>query len=285
MSDVKAVYEQEPAAVILGGGDAFNDAFNDAVADKPQGEDQTVPVVVEPEAEVEGAAQTETAPAEVAPEPEVETAEPDYQAELARMRSELDALKRPSEPQQQAQPEPEAPPLYTAEQQQALDGFKKEWPEVAAGIELMMRQVQYETAQQVFNALAPTLNPVLDYYQTSAVDMQYAQLVKAHPDYDQIYENVLQWVDKQPSYMKTAMQHVVEEGSAAEVVDMINRYKMEAGKPLAAVPAPAAKVTDLPEAAKKVARSLGVVSSKRSAVPQSQDPTDFDGAWTEAMNG
>jgi len=284
MSDTKAVYEQEPAAVILGGSNEFDDAFADAVNDEPQQkvEVESAPLVQpEGEANVEG----EEAPAEVAPESEVETAEPDYQAELARMRAELDALKRPPEPQQQAQPEPEAPPLYTAEQQQALDGFKKEWPEVAAGIELMMRQVQRETAQQVFNALAPTLNPVLDYYQTSAVDTQYAQLIKAHPDYDQIYENVLQWVDKQPSYMKTAMQHVVEEGSAAEVVDMINRYKMEVGKPLAAVPAPAAKVTDLPEAAKKVARSLGVVSSKRSAVPQSQDPTDFDGAWAEAMNG
>jgi hypothetical protein len=284
MSDTKAVYEQEPAAVILGGSNEFDDAFADAVNDEPQQkvEVESAPLVQpEGEADVEG----EEAPAEVAPEPEVETAEPDYQAELAQMRAELDALKRPPEPQQQAQPEPEAPPLYTAEQQQALDGFKKEWPEVAAGIELMMRQVQRETAQQVFNALAPTLNPVLDYYQTSAVDTQYAQLVKAHPDYDQIYENVLQWVDKQPSYMKTAMQHVVEEGSAAEVVDMINRYKMEVGKPLTVVPAPAAKVTDLPEAAKKVARSLGVVSSKRSAVPQSQDPSDFDGAWAEAMNG
>jgi hypothetical protein len=284
MSDVKAVYEQEPAAVILGGSNEFDDAFADAIAGEPQG----TPEIEETDTDVEQeAAQEVEVPAaepaaEAAPEPEAQTDTSEYQAELARLRAELDVLKRP--PEQPAAPEPEAPPVYTAEQQAALDGFKKEWPEVATGIELMLKQAQQQIAQQIFNSLAPALNPVLDYYQVSAADTQYNAIKSQHADYDQIYDNVLQWVDKQPSYMKTAMQHVVEEGSAAEVVDMINRYKMEVGKPVSIAP-PAPKVTDLPEATKKVARSLGVVSSKRSAVPQSQDPTDFDGAWAEAMNG
>lgn len=284
MSDVKAVIEQEPVAVVLGADDEFNNAFEDAIAGAPQIADEPISDASVQEENPQTNVETEPPLVETAPEPQPAVVETDYQAEMARMRAELDAIKRPPEPQQQPVA-PEIPALYTPEQQQALDNFKKEWPEVASGIELMMRQVQQQTAQQVFNALAPTLNPVLDYYQSSAVDNQYNQLVKAHPDYDQIYENVLQWVDKQPSYMKTAMQHVVSEGSAAEVVDMINRYKLETGKPLSVAPAPVTKVTDLPEAAKKVARSLGVVSSKRSAVPQSQDPTDFDGAWAEAMNG
>jgi hypothetical protein len=279
MSDTFAVVEKEAPAVILGSND-FDDAFADAVADKPQEVQEEVKTEEVPAAEV-----IEEAPATEAKE----DALPDYQGEIARLRAELEAVKQP--PQQEiAREEPVQEPekLYTPEQETALTEFRKEWPEVASGIDLMLqgaiKQAQIQVLNTVFSQLNPALAPVMEYYQTSAVDNQYNTLKQAHPDYDDIYDNVISWVDKQPNYMKTALQHVVTEGSAAEVVDMINRYKLETGKVTApAVTAP--KVTDLPEKAKQAARSLGVVSSKRSAVPQSQDPSDFDGAWAEAVNG
>lgn len=284
VGETKPVIEEEVQPVVLGGATDFDDAFAEAVEGMPQEPavtpEEGVPPVLETEPEPAPTPEPEPAPA---PEPDT------LQNELAALRAELAELKKAPAPAPAPEPEvaPAPEPLYTPEQEKVLADFKKEWPEVSAGVEMMlqgaMKQAQQVITQHIFGALNPALSPVLDYYQTSAVDHQYNEIKKGHPDYDEIYENVLQWVDKQPAYLKTALEHVVAEGSAAEVVDMISRYKQEVGKvvPLAKS-APA--VTELPESAKKVARSLGVVSSKRSAVPQSQDPTDFDGAWAEAVN-
>ncbi len=279
MSDTFAVVEKEAPVVVLGGTD-FDDAFADAIADKPQ------------EMQAEEVSAVEAPPAEVIEETPVvdvkEEKQPEYQEEINKLRAELEAMRKPPQEEAKETPAPEPEKLYTPEQETALTEFRKEWPEVASGIDLMMqgaiKQAQMQILNTVFSQLNPALAPVMEYYQTSAVDNQYNTLKQAHPDYDNIYDDVISWVDKQPNYMKTALQHVVNEGSAAEVVDMISRYKLETGKATApAVAAP--KVTDLPEKAKQAARSLGIVSSKRSAVPQSQDPSDFDGAWAEAVNG
>lgn len=288
MGEIKPVIEEEVQPVILDNSD-FDSAFADAVADKPQ----TIVETVEPvEPIVQAEAPAATAEEPPAPEenvtPSATPAVPDYQNELATLRAELEAMKAaskgvPEEPAPESKPEP----IYTPEQETAIAEFRKEWPEVAAGIDLLMqgflKQTQQSVLQQVFDTLTPALTPVMELYQDSATDRQYATIKATHADYDEIYDDVLSWIKQQPDYLRGALQRVATEGSAAEVVDMIGRYKTETGKVTQTPSVP--KVTDLPETAKKAARSLGVVSSKRSAVPQSQDPSDFDGAWAEAMNG
>ena len=205
---------------------------------------------------------------------------------LDRLRQIDERLTPPADNQPEAA-KPAEPPLYTPEEETQLAAFKSEWPEVAAGVELLLRQARAETLKAVTSTLDPVLQPVVQTVRQTEAERHYAAIVAAHPDYPQLYENIVGWIDKQPAYVKNAYLQVAQNGSSADVVDLITRFK-QGSKPAepakVAATAPTTKPpADLPADAKQAASSLAVVASQRSVAPKAIDKDDFDSAWAEAI--
>lgn len=234
--------------------------------------DETPPVV---EAEVPPVVETsEAKPPEPAPVvPKGETDE----ALLAR----LAALVGKSQPAETpaASAAPEAPPAFTQEEAEFLAEYEKEWSDVAKAEALKRRAENDALVRYVFNEVASVFRPMEQNLQRLLQQAQLAELRGAVPEYDSVRDNVVAWAEKQPAYLRAAYQHVIQQGTAEEIADLVSRYNKETGT----VPAPAPQqksVTELPMSAKQAAATLAPVSSKRSAVAAVEpDKGDFDSAF------
>jgi len=208
----------------------------------------------------------------------------------------LEARVNQPPPAAPAAPEPAAtaPDIYTAEERAELTELQSDWPDLHKLFSLMARQVQVDTLNYAFSEVGKVLAPLQETVQSVSINEHTAELYEAHEDYDQVYQPCLSWVEKQPGFLKAAYQNVVKQGTADEVALMIQRFKDETGwaapaagaghKPTTAAAAASAptQTTGLSEAAKKAARAMGAVGTKRGAQAGAQDPGDFDGAWAEA---
>lgn len=196
-----------------------------------------------------------------------------------------------------AAPEPAPAPatfeIYTPEEKTQLADLQKEWPDIDKMLELKARQLQFDTLTLAFREINRIYAPVAAYVDHTQTSDHAAAIYEEHADYDQIYAPMQQWIEEQPGYMKNAYQTVAKEGTAAEVIDMISRFKEATGWKTpatpASAPAPAAQpvskagaVTELSAAAKKAAGSMRAVITQQTGQPQGSDPNDFDAAWAEA---
>lgn len=218
----------------------------------------------------------------------------DWEARFRDLEARLPQSQQPAQPAAPAASD--APPaIYTPEEQIELASLQQDWPDLHRLFSLMARQVQVDTLNYAFSEVGKVLAPLQETVQTVTTNDHMAAIYEAHEDYDQVYQPVMEWVDKQPGFLKTAYQNVIKQGTADDVAQMIQRFKDESGwtapaaggsqkpsSPAAAASAPT-QTTGLSEAAKKAARAMGAVGTKRGAQAGAQDPNDFDGAW-EAAN-
>lgn len=203
----------------------------------------------------------------------------------ARLR-ELEARLAPPQPQAPAEPQS----IYTEAEQAELKTLQEDWPDLHKMFSLMARQLQVDTLNYAFSEVGKVIAPLQESVQTFSVNDHMAAIYEAHEDYDQVYQPAMEWVDKQPNFLKTAYQNVIKQGTAEDVVQMIQRFKDEtgwkspavAGNPPAVAGTPPTQTTGLSDAAKKAAKAMGAVGTKRGAQAGAQDPSDFDGAWDEA---
>lgn len=195
-----------------------------------------------------------------------------------------------------AAPEPEAP-IYTAEEQAILTEYEKNWPDVAKAETLRRRAEYADIFKFVFTEVANYVQPLKDQLATVGNSLHIGELKAAVPDYSETLEaDVAAWVDNEPAYLQGPYKQVMKTGTSEEVADLIGRYRAAKGiapapavvppapaagaPPAPAVPAAAPK-TELSSAAKQAAESLAPVSGDRSAVPQGEDPQDFDTAFSK----
>lgn len=206
-----------------------------------------------------------------------------------------EALKQNAQPAAQpatqpaAQPAAEEPPLYNDQELAVIADYEKNWPDVAAAEALKRRAEYADLISFVFKAVAEHFNPKLEQITVLSNLAHEQQLRAAVPDYTPDLETqVAQWVDTQPPYLQAAMKQVMQSGTSEEVADLIGRYRAATGvqpaqsaAPAAPAPKapPAAPKTELSSAAMQAAESLAPVSGERSAVPQGEDPGDFDSAF------
>jgi hypothetical protein len=180
-------------------------------------------------------------------------------------------------PQQAAQPEEIT--LSEAEIK-AIEDAEKDWPDVVRAVRAESEFKLKRTMDHIFKEVAKELRPLMQTVQTLAHRTHLQELQSKVPDYDSVGDKVISWVDKQPAYLQAAYKHVIQQGTAEEVADLITRYKAETGN-RAPAPAPVTKKkAELPTATKQAAAALAPVSTKRTApVSGGVDPSDFDGAF------
>ena len=170
--------------------------------------------------------------------------------------------------------------------------FKTEWPDEYVAIERMMQANTQAAVSNALSAYTQQLNqflaPLMTSVQSVEVNNHRATVLAAHPDLDQIAPEVYAWVETQPSVVRPAFKRVLEQGSAAEVVEVLNLYKA------AKVPTGAAPVTPASSAAQepqpkptkvvdqKAVAALAAVPAAQRPRQQGADRNDFDGAFEEA---
>lgn len=221
---------------------------------------------------------------------EVQSSVPDTNTEIAALKAQLAALQNPA-PVAPAAPAPAAPaPIYTAEEQAQLTEYQASWPDVHAGEALIRRAEYRELVGYIFDQVRAQIDPALSFVQRQQGRTQYGDLIELVPDYDEVRDKTLAWVDTQPEYLKKAYKEVANAGSASDVADLINRFKKETNYASAAVPAAApaaapvavaAPVKALPAAAAAAVASLKVVKSSRSEASTPVDSNNYDAAFAE----
>ena len=223
---------------------------------------------------------------EAKPEAKPEPAQPvlgdDFADKLARA---LAAQQQPV--QQQPVQQPAAPPpLFTADETAFLTEYEKDYPDVARAEALRRRAENRLVVQHVFNEIAQVVEPLQRTIAALLSDQQLAQLQQVVPEYETKREDVIKWVDTQPSYLKIAYNHVIQNGTVEEVADLIGRYNQATGAQSQQQRASAAatQTTELPAATKKAAAALAPVGSKRTTVVRGIAKDDFDGAFAEAAS-
>ena len=248
--------------------------------------EEPAPVIVgaEPPAPVAEAPVEEPAPAEgldlvppieePAPEPEPVLQQPSSEDILTRFAQIVREQPAPQpQPQPQAQ-QPQQAPLFTPDEIKELEAYEKDWPDVAKAEALRRRAEYSQLISYVFQQVSQRLAPLEQ--QTAGVSTRshLNDLYTLIPDYDQVRDPVLAWVDQQPAYLKNAYMQVAQQGTPAEVADLVGRYKQANGVQAPVARAPAAPAPQV----RKAAAALAPVQSARSNVAETA-PEDFDSAF------
>lgn len=265
---------------------ATDKAVDDAAAAAQTAEDaaKVEPVAEEPAAVEAAAEPVVEQPATEAAQTDTSAAD-DVLAKLAKVVA--DAGKETKvEDKQVETPATEETPLYTAEEQELIEAHNKEWADLTKAEELKRRGEYRELLQFVFAEVAKALTPLREVTDGLADRTFLADVKGAVPDYsDDLREQVIAWVDKQPAYLQVAYKQVIEQGTVEEVKDLVDRYrgaaglKVDAGAPTA--PKSTGKDKELSSEVKQAASALAPVESKRSGVQQPGDPADFEDAWKQ----
>jgi hypothetical protein len=270
--------------------DEFTAAFArfgaDATGDTPPQE----PIEEEIPAEPAPAEEPPAEPVPAEPVPEEPAPEEPAPEEPAPKESDDDVIKRLADmlaKQQTPEPQPEPDPtpapepeLFSAEEKSFLDTYEKEWPDVAKAEALRRRAEYRDLASYMFAEVAKVVQPMRQVLDELATRTHLTDLRSTVEDYDNVRDKVVDWVQKQPEYLRPAYEYVIDKGSPEEVADLVARYKRETGvsQPITKTPK---KESELPPATKQAVESLAPVGSKRSAIVQGVDPNDFEGAFAE----
>lgn len=205
-----------------------------------------------------------------------------------------DLLRRFAKIVQEAQPpvkqvvdekkvDPSPQPVINMEDVQFLQTFEKEYPDMAKAMMVVQRASMTQMLTHVIGEFNKALAARDEILQELGTRQQESDLTSAVPDYNDIHAKVVAWVKTQPRYLQPAYEHVIANGTAEEVIDLIGQWRVASGTaaPVATTTAAAPKVdNELSTAAKKAAAALAPVTSKRTVVPASApDPNDYEGAF------
>jgi hypothetical protein len=180
---------------------------------------------------------------------------------------------------------------FTPEQQTLVDSYMREFPDVYTAEQLIRKQEYQAFAAWMFDQIRPHITGLQSQTQQIVAQTHAEQLMSAVPDYDDVVDDVLKWIDEQPDYLKGAYAAVAQRGSVPQVVDLINRWRTSpngkaapAAAATAGKPAPAADPVVEPKPDPKVerlAKGLKPVGSKGTGVQLGATlaKDDFDGSF------
>jgi len=184
-----------------------------------------------------------------------------------------------------------------------LGDYDKEWGEVSKAEGIRRRAEMQVLQAQTFRELGKVLAPIVQTLQQSQVTSHFATIRSAHADFDSVLPNVQAWVAKQPALYRPALERVLNQGTATEVVELVGAYKQAVGQtgavpvvPASSVPqataAPAtapvvqaAQPSTKPAVPAAAVAATAAVVSQRSNNQSAADPNDFDAALREALGG
>lgn len=143
-----------------------------------------------------------------------------------------------------------------------------------------IEQLEANTAQKLARVddLESKVVPIEEQRIAQANQSHHQAILERHPDAGQIAESkeLNDWLGRQPDYLKETYDRVIAEGSAAQVSDLLDRFKQELGiAPTQAAQPPADNLDALKAAAaSKVQQVKPAVPNSLSDIPGARPATD-----------
>lgn len=293
LSNTSEEYSAEEGAAEGSGGAAEGETAEGgeaAEAEAAEGETAEGDEAAEGEA-AEGEAAKATPPATEAEPAPGTLSEDQIAAAYRRMKQEDEAAASETPPAETADPRQKTWRDYVAEEsREVLESYETEWGEVSQA-EQIKRDAQLQHVQDVvYSDLKAVLAPIVEQLNQSKVEAHFNSIRTAHSDFDELKGGLNGWVNEQPEFVRPAFEQVLKQGSAEQVVDLVNAYKQATGKTGAAPEVPASSASN--GGAKKPQRKppsegakralAATPSTKRKDPPRQADPDNFSDAFDEA---
>lgn len=206
------------------------------------------------------------------------------QEQLAAANAELEALRKQLQTPANVAPTQQEQDIETA--QAAIDAgvnpdyfgdFSEE--ALAEGIN---RLIDERVQAQVDARVAKALEPMQQKEQESAAEAHMRTIYEAHQDADSVVESgeFEAWKASQPSYAQAAVDAVLAQGTAEQVVELLNNYKQSTNS--TAEPAKADNEPAKPTADELKAKAREAINNTAPAVPASL--SDIPGGHKGATN-
>lgn len=200
-------------------------------------------------------------------------------SELARQledaQRELDELKRQAQARAESGQAPTKVDNMAAAAQQAIDqGVNPEIfgdfsPEdLAKGVTQLVAAQLGQARQQVLAEVKQAIQPVLNTQHMTEAEAHRATILAAHADAAAIAESkeLADWIKAQPGYAQSGIVHAIQQGSASEVIDVLNAFKRDTQPAQAKEePAKASAPTLTPEQVKAKAKEAEAKSDAGTA--------------------
>jgi len=154
-----------------------------------------------------------------------------------------------------------------------IKGFAEEFPEIHSVLEGSLKAVMERYTQAMSQAFQTLLQQIDQKYQpiassvTQITAKEKDEAVKSqHPDYPTLIQSqeLKDWIDSQPKTLKKAYSEILENGSAEDMIELLNDFKLKTGikTPQESQPAPKKKPK--------------VAPTTKSKAPSSKPPVDMD---------
>lgn len=147
-----------------------------------------------------------------------------YRELAEQMQTELQALKQA----QQVQPAAaQTADPATADMGELFGDFSE--ADMKAGIEKLVAQKTALLQVQFDEKLAAFSKPFADQQAKTLADAHYDAIEKAHPDVDALVQSreMAAWIASKPSFLQGGYQNVIDGGTSAEVIELLDTYKSE----------------------------------------------------------
>ena len=206
---------------------------------------------------------------------------------IDRLADLLDKRLPPAPPAEPAADQPDEPPVYTPEEQEAVEAYRKEWGDVARGEGLIRRAEYGVLMSHIYKEVAAVLGPMRNTLAALASDARVEDLtttlgVPNADDYLALRTKVTTWVEEQPEWLRSTYNEVMTKGSVDQIKDLVAIYRKSTGDGASAATPPAVdKATELPPATKQAVDALAPVSGGVRTVisPSGSEPQSFDDAF------
>lgn len=165
-------------------------------------------------------------------------------------------------------------PTEGADDEEILNEFLTEFPDLKRPIQVLIRQ----EAKAIASGEVGDLRKKVETLEASAVqtkeDAHWDTIRKAHPDFEDLRDSgkLGAWLNAQKPMLQRAYDDVCKNGTADEIIEMLNDYK-EANKP---------KQTNVGKRKPQVESLLAVPGRTGGPPPAKPGADDFDSAWDEA---
>jgi len=188
----------------------------------------------------------------------------------AEMQAQMGAAPRadPITPAKPAEPAPDEDLFGDYSEQAIKSGVEKL---VASQVGVIRSEMEAKLAA----ALAPSQQAAAE----SATDSHFSVIEKAHPDVESVVQSIEMdnWIGKQPSFVQDQYRTVIADGSAAQVIELLDTFKSAIGK--TTTPAPGGNTSAMAAAAAAaIAKAKSSPPSSLSEIPAStgahHDPTE-----------
>lgn len=201
---------------------------------------------------------------------EARAAEQHWRDVAAAQTAELEALK-------QAPPAAAVAALQEGATEEDGDVFG-DYSETAikAGIEKLVAKRMAAVESTLASRLAEVVEPLQQKHVETSMDAHFNAISKAHPDVESIAPSaeMAKWIDAQPSFTRAGYRQVIEQGTAQEVIELLDAFKVATGKLTIANPTAAAQAA-IAQAQQRTPTSLSEIPAG------STSPHDEIGAMEE----